>query len=158
MAKSALTPHVDHPARGRRFVRLPRCVRYPGAMPDSSAVEELVVRYFRSWQQGDLSALRTCLADEIRFDWGVATYTDPDDFVAAVASGITWRDVTMLGAVYGSSHAAIMYEGVNVTDGVLVRTAEYLALDGGVISDAVVVFAALPGDRAADLHRAAEHA
>ena len=129
--------------------------RYTGGMPDLSAAEGLVTRYFRSWQEGDLSALRACLADEIWFDWGVVTYTDPDDFVAAVASGIAWQDVTMLGAVYGPSDAAIVYEGVNVTDGVRVRTAEYLVLDGGVIRDAVVVFVALPSDRrAADLHRA----
>jgi hypothetical protein len=115
-------------------------------VPSCRRTEELVTRYFRSWQEGDLSALRACLADEIRFDWGVVTYTDPDDFVAAAASGIAWQDVTMLGAVYGPSDAAILYEGVNVTDGIRVRSAEYLVLDGGVIRDAVVVFAAIPDD------------
>ena len=52
----------------------------------------------------------------------------------------------MLGAIYGPSDAAIVYEGVNVTDGIRVRTAEYLVLDGGLIRDAVVVFAAIPSD------------
>lgn len=110
-------------------------------MPTEASTEQLVARYVRSWQKGDLSALRACLADEIRFDWGIETYTDPDDFVAACASGIEWRDVTMLGAIYGPNDAAIVYEGVNVTDEVRVRTAEYLVLDGDVIREAVVVFA-----------------
>ncbi|NIA25685.1 MAG: hypothetical protein GWP04_08965 [Gammaproteobacteria bacterium] len=110
-------------------------------MPSETATAQLVARYVRSWQEGDLPALRACLADEIRFDWGIETYTDPDVFVAASASGIEWRDVTMLGAIYGPNDAAIIYEGVNVTDGVRVRTAEYLVLDGDVIREAVVVFA-----------------
>ncbi len=112
-----------------------------GHMPTETATQQLVTRYLRSWQEGDLSALRACLADEIRFDWGVETYTDPDDFVAAAASGIEWQDVTTLGAIYGPDHASIIYEGVNVTDGIRVRTAEYLVLEGGVIREAVVVFA-----------------
>jgi len=110
-------------------------------MPSETATEQLVARYVRSWQEGDLPALRACLADEIRFDWGIETYTDPDVFVAACASGIEWRDTSMLGAVYGSNVAAIIYEGVNVTDGVRVRTAEYLVLGGDTIREAVVVFA-----------------
>ncbi|NOY55672.1 MAG: hypothetical protein GXP34_06755 [Actinobacteria bacterium] len=109
-------------------------------MPSATATEHLIARYVRSWQEGDLSALRACLADEIRFDWGIETYTDPDVFVAASASGIEWRDVVMLAAMYGANDASIIYEGVNVTDGVRVRTAEYLVLEGGVIREAVVVF------------------
>jgi ketosteroid isomerase-like protein len=102
--------------------------------------EALVMRYFRAWQHGDLESLRSCLADEIRFDWGAAVYTDPDEFVAASAQGIVWADVVMLGSVFTERHAAIVYEATNLTDGVRVRTAEYLTVSGNVISEAVVVF------------------
>ena len=101
------------------------------------------MRYLRAWQDVDLETLRACLADEIRFDWGVETYTDPDEFVAASASGIKWRDITVLEGHFSNTHAAIVYEGVNQTDGVRIRTAEFLTIDGNVISEAVVVFSLL---------------
>ena len=78
---------MRHRAPPRRVGGVERWA-YTGTVSESSTVEKLVTRYFRSWQEGDLSGLRECLADKIRFDWGVATYTDPDDFVAAAASGI----------------------------------------------------------------------
>lgn len=37
-----------------------------GYMPSEMATEQLVARYVRSWQEGDLPALRACLGDEIR--------------------------------------------------------------------------------------------
>lgn len=109
-------------------------------MDAETAVEDLVDRYHRSWQRGDLAALRECLADEIDFDWGTAVYTDPDDFVAATASGIEWRDVTLLDAIYREETAAIVYEGVNVTDGLRLRTAEFLHCVEGKITASTVVY------------------
>ncbi len=101
----------------------------------------LIKRYFRSWQVGDWSALRDCLADEIRFDWGITTYTDPDEFVEAASAGIEWRDVDLLGSIVLPDRAMILYEATNHTDGVRIRTAEYLTIDSGRITAAVVVFA-----------------
>jgi hypothetical protein len=105
--------------------------------------EALVMRYLRAWQEGDGRALRACLADEIDFDWGIATYTDPDEFVAQSTRGITWSDVRVLAAQYSEGHAAVLYEGVNQTDGVRVRAAELLTVTGDVIRRATVVFTAL---------------
>ena len=103
-------------------------------------------KYFRSWQDRDLVAMRACLADEILFDWGTVVYTDPDAFVAASESGIEWRDVTMRAAVYSHDAAAIVYEAVNVTDGLRVRTAEFLRCGGGRIREAIVVFTVIGRD------------
>jgi hypothetical protein len=101
------------------------------------------MRYFRAWQAGDAEALRGCLADAIDFDWGVASYADPDEFVAASVSGIEWRDVRVLGSLFSERHAAIVYEGVNATDGLRIRAAEILTIEGGVIAESVVVFSNL---------------
>ena len=112
-----------------------------GDMDADTATRALVERYFHSWQVGDWSALRDCLADEIRFDWGITVYTDPDEFVAAANAGIEWRDVDLLALMAASDRAMILYEATNHTDDVRVRTAEHLTIDSGRITAAVVVFA-----------------
>lgn len=112
---------------------------------ERSDVRLLVDKYFWSWQDRDWNALRECLAADIHFDWGVETYTSPDEFIAAADAGIEWTDVRLLASVLAPDAAAIVYEGVNVTDRVRLRTAEYLTIEDGRIRTAIAVFAVLSG-------------
>jgi hypothetical protein len=96
--------------------------------------EDLIVRYWLSWQQGDWEAMRACLADAVKINDGHNTFTDADSFVAMAAAGPEWGDVDMVCAQFGTDEAAILYEGDNVSDGVRVRTAEFYR----VVDDAIV--------------------
>ena len=108
-------------------------------------VRTLVQRYLRASIERDAAALRSCLADEIRFDWGVVMYTDPEDFVAAVAGGeVEWREWTELAAVYDDDSAAVFYEGVNAAADVRLRAAEHLVIESEAIVASVVVFSQVP--------------
>ena len=107
-------------------------------------VEGIVLRYVGASLTGDLGALRECLADRVRLDWGGVVYTDADEFVTACDRGIVWEDLEVLGIVHDGDRVAVTYEATNHDDRVRVRTSELLRIRGGRISEAIVAFAARP--------------
>ena len=111
----------------------------------SEATRLLVRRYLEASLARDGATLRSCLAHEIEFDWGVASYRDPDAFVSAVLAGeVRWREWREVASVFEGDSAAIFYEGLNEAAGVRLRAAEYLRLEDDVIKTAVVVFSQVP--------------
>jgi ketosteroid isomerase-like protein len=109
-------------------------------MTSAEATERVVMRYFRSWQEGDAAALRECLADDLHLDWGGTVYTDPEVFVAAADAGISWADVELLASLFLPGTAVLVYEATNVDDDVRIRTAEYLTLEAERITTAIVAY------------------
>ncbi|MDX1691432.1 MAG: nuclear transport factor 2 family protein [Acidimicrobiia bacterium] len=97
--------------------------------------DDLITRYWRSWQDQDWTVMRECLADSVRITDGRSQFTDPDDFVTMAGRGPEWGEIRMLRTEFGDDGGAILYEGENRSDGLLVRTAEFYRVEEGRITE-----------------------
>lgn len=96
----------------------------------------LTLRYFYSWQKGDFDALRNSLSDQVEFDLNGNKIAGADTFVEICKNGIKWKKVTLLDAIFGTSKAALIYDGVTEKDKE-VRVGEIISIADGKIVKAV---------------------
>lgn len=104
-------------------------------MTTTASTEDLVLRYWGSWHEGDApdwDTFRDCLADTVDLEHGPVP---ADDFVAMVAAGgDPWTGVTMIESVFTDDKAALMYEGTNTATGEVIRVSEVLTVADGRIA------------------------
>ncbi len=112
-------------------------------MDSPERTKELVLRYWRSWQDpSDFAAFRSCLADEVVFDSGTHTLSGADVLTAAVETTESpWKSVKMLASMFGAEEAAILYEGVDKRSGIKTRVAEQLTVRDGLITRIITAIA-----------------
>ncbi len=114
-------------------------------MSKTEATKELILKYWRSWQQpSDFDEMRACLADDAKIDGGMFSLDSADAFRTMVeANNSPWRDVKMLDSVFTENTGAIFYEGIEVKTNIRMRVAEHCVVKDGKISKAIAVITQL---------------
>jgi|GEM_PF-2537232 len=99
--------------------------------------KQLILKYWNSWQAADWTTLRSSLADQLDFAGNIM---DSDDFVGMCQQGSPWRDVVMLSSFFTEEGGALLYEGVDTSNGQTIRVGEFIQVRGGQIIKSIASF------------------
>jgi hypothetical protein len=103
--------------------------------------KQVVTSYFDAWTQGDLSAARAYLADDLDFIGSIDTFSRADDFVAALGMFQQMlRGATLIQSFFSESGAALLYDCDTLSPAGVIRTAEFFTVSGGKITSIRLVF------------------
>lgn len=102
---------------------------------------QLIETYHHAWVNGDFAAARASLADNLDFRGSMDTFSNADDFIAALTQFKQMlRSVTILQSFYNPDSAALLYDCDTATPAGVLRTAEFFTLSGNKISAIRLVF------------------
>jgi ketosteroid isomerase-like protein len=104
-------------------------------------IRGLVEAYHRAWTAGDMAAARRCLADDLDFRGSIDTFTNADDFVAALTQfqGMV-RSVRVVQRLFDNEGGALLYDCDTAGPAGVIRTAEFFTVRDGKISEIRLVF------------------
>lgn len=101
----------------------------------------LIETYHHAWVNGDFTAARACLDDSLDFRGSMDTFSNADDFVAALTQFKQMlRSVTILQSFYDADGAALLYDCDTATPAGVLRTAEFFTICKNRISAIRLVF------------------
>ena len=96
--------------------------------------QELVLKFWNSWQHpADWDEMRSCLADEYKFDAGIFQCEHADQAVAIAQMGNPWKEVKLLDLVSSNDQVVIVYQGTDTVSGIQFRVSEFLKVANGKI-------------------------
>jgi hypothetical protein len=101
--------------------------------------QELVMKYYYSWQARDLDAMTQCLDQKVIFDAGIIKFGDLKGLLEFTRVSPKWTKVTLRHALYNQNEAALFYDAVN-EDETMMRVGEYIQIVGNKIAKINVVF------------------
>lgn len=101
--------------------------------------QELVMKYYYSWQARDLDAMAQCLDQHVTFDAGILKFNDLKGLLEFTRLSPKWTKVTLRHAIYNVNEAALFYDAVNEDDAMM-RVGEYIHIVGNKIAKINVVF------------------
>jgi SnoaL-like domain len=108
--------------------------------------------YHDSWTQRDMRTARSCLADDLRFQGPIDTFSSADEFIATLAGFAQMLTrVDLLQEFYTDEAAALLYDCITNSPAGTIRTAEFFWLQDGKIAtirlvfDATLLRQAMPG-------------
>ncbi len=104
-------------------------------MTAEATIENLVLRYFQSWQEpADLEEFRACLADNVVFDSPFGKVDGADALTEMVRNTeAPWEGVTLLTSTFDANSGALFYDGIDSKTGARMRVGEHLRVHGGQI-------------------------
>jgi ketosteroid isomerase-like protein len=105
------------------------------------STRQLIETYHDAWTSGDFTTARACLADDLDFKGSIDSFDNADDFVAALTrfEGMLHR-VTLLQGLFEQDRAALLYDCDTAGPAGVIRTAEFLTIRNGKISEIRLVF------------------
>lgn len=105
------------------------------------SARQLIETYHGAWTSGDFAAARKCLADELDFQGSMDTFSNAEDFIAALMRfGRLVKSVVLLDSFYDDKGAALLYDCDTASPAGMIRTAEFFAVSNGRISAIRLVF------------------
>lgn len=101
----------------------------------------LIETYHHAWINGDFAAARACLADNLDFRGSMDSFSNADDFLAALAQFREMlRGVTVLKSFFDDEGGALLYDCDTAGPAGIIRTAEFFTVSGAGISAIRLVF------------------
>lgn len=111
-------------------------------MSSTEATREIVMRYWKSWQDQDFQTMRACLADNCTFNLGAMKFDSADQMAKIVQeTGSPWTDVRLIDSVFNGPQGSLIYEGFDTGEKRIVRIAEFLHVEGAKIAKTTSVIA-----------------
>jgi len=103
--------------------------------------KQLIEMYHHAWTNGDFLTARNCLLDDLDFRGSIQTFSNADDFIAALKEfKQILQGVTMLNSFYDNQGAALLYDCDSITPAGVIRTAEFLQVLDDKISSIRLIF------------------
>ncbi len=99
--------------------------------------QDIILAYWKSWQDADWDSLRAYLADEVIFGNHVMP---AEAFVDICKAGNPWRNVQLLAASFDDKGGAILYEGEDTITGKVIRVGEFITLENGKVKTSIAAF------------------
>ncbi len=104
---------------------------------NATAAKDVIMAYWRSWQDKDWDAMRRSLAPSLRF--GEQTMT-AEQFVGFCQQGSAWTEVELIDSLFTADAGALLYEGTDSKSGNRVRVGEIVRLEDGKVCGANACF------------------
>jgi hypothetical protein len=102
---------------------------------------DMIETYHHAWINGDFASARACLADNLDFRGSMETFSNAEDFIAALTQFKQMlRSVTILQSFYDADGAALLYDCDTATPAGILRTAEFFTVSQNRISAIRLVF------------------
>lgn len=102
---------------------------------------DLIDRYHTAWTDGDFTAARNCLADDLDFKGSIDTFSNADDFIEALKRFMQMvRKVTLLQKYHDDDGGALLYDCHTDTPAGVIRTAEFFRVSDDRITTIRLVF------------------
>jgi hypothetical protein len=102
---------------------------------------QLIEAYHHAWTDGDFSSARGFLADDLDFRGSIDTFSNADDFLAALKQFRQMVSrVTVLKSFYDHEGAALLYDCDTASPAGVIRTAEFFTVSGNRITAIRLVF------------------
>lgn len=107
--------------------------------------EEIVMRYFKSWQNGgDLDSLEDCLCEDFILENGLVRFDSRKNFIEYLRKEPPiWLNVKLVSELYDKDTAAILYEGVQDQSQQKMRVSEFITIENGCIKKVQSIVAAI---------------
>ena len=107
----------------------------------AAAVEKVIERYTEAWTRGDLQKARTFLADDLRFEGSMFSFSNADDLIAVVQGfpDILER-VDIHRRLFDDRGGVLLYDCVTTGPAGVIRHAEFFDVEDGKITQIRLVF------------------
>jgi hypothetical protein len=102
---------------------------------------QLIETYHGAWTAGDFRKARTCLVDNLDFKGSIDTFSNADDFIAALTGFMQMvKSVKLQKSFYDAGGAALLYDCDTASPAGVIRTAEFFTVSDNRISAIRLVF------------------
>jgi hypothetical protein len=109
------------------------------------STREVVLGYHEARFKADVPAAAALLGEPFRFSSPFITSSDPAGHLAGLKTFVrVVTGVDLISELYGESEATLIYDVHTATPAGSQRTAEHFRLDGGKISEIIMIFDAAP--------------
>ena len=99
---------------------------------ETSDAQSVANKYLEAFEKGNFKQMRSLLAD--RGKYGAAKLS-ADAFIETVRKAASWKDITVIKAIYSDSDAALLYEGTNTQTGQRMQATEFFEIKNGQIQN-----------------------
>ncbi|WP_170181350.1 nuclear transport factor 2 family protein [Chlorobaculum thiosulfatiphilum] len=102
---------------------------------------KLIETYHLAWTSGDFATARNSLAGDLDFRGSMDTFTNADDFIAALTRFRQMvQSVELLQQFYDETGSALLYDCHTASPAGIIRTAEFFTVTDDRISAIRLVF------------------
>jgi hypothetical protein len=102
---------------------------------------QVIERYHQAWTGGDFVTARASLADDLDFRGSIDTFSNADEFIAALQRfSAMLKGVTLLQNCHDDKGGALLYDCDTAGPAGVIRTAEFFTVSDGRISAIRLVF------------------
>jgi hypothetical protein len=101
----------------------------------------VVRKYHDAWTNRDMDTARSCVANDLKFQGPIDTFSNADDFIATLTDFVQMlARVDLLQEFYTDNAAALLYDCVTNSPAGTIRTAEFFGLRNDKIASIRLVF------------------
>lgn len=107
----------------------------------AAAAQKAIEGYTEAWTQGDLQRARSYLADDLRFEGSIFSFSNADDLIAALKGFPDMLErIDVRRRFFDDGGGALIYDCVTTGPVGVIRHAEFFEVEDGKITEIRLVF------------------